>query len=335
MSSLLFAPLSIRGVSFANRLWVSPMCQYSAVDGLPQEWHAVHLGALAVGGPGLVMAEATAVRPEGRITPVCTGIWNAEQQGRWARITAFARSQGVPMGLQLAHAGRKASTASIADGSGPVAVADGGWPTVAPSAVPYGDYAVPESLTVSQIGDVVRSFGEAARRAEDAGFAVVEIHAAHGYLLHEFLSPLANHRTDGYGSSPEGRARMLFEVVEDVRRAVSPGSTRGRRSPSAAGIRWRWPGPCARRPRCPSLPWACSRRPGSSRRCSPRGRPTPCSWGASSCATGCSCGGRPWSSGRRWSGPTSTAWRGSREPSRRQCRGEQPYWRGEIDPNGF
>lgn len=223
MDSHLFTPLTVRSQRFANRLWVSPMCQYSAVDGLPQDWHLVHLGALAVGGPGLVMAEATGVSPEGRITPVCTGIWNDEQQRRWARIVEFVHSQGVPAGIQLAHAGRKASTDSIANGSGPVAIGRGGWQTVAPSAVAYGDYALPTALDEEGIARVVRAFAAAAVRAEDAGFRVVEIHGAHGYLIHEFLSPLSNHRTDGYGGRLENRARMLLEIVEAVRGAVSSG----------------------------------------------------------------------------------------------------------------
>jgi 2,4-dienoyl-CoA reductase-like NADH-dependent reductase (Old Yellow Enzyme family) len=224
MASKLFSTLTIRGTTFSNRLWVSPMCQYSAVEGVPQDWHFVHLGSLAVGGPGLVMAEATAVAPEGRITPVCTGIWNDEQAQQWKRIVRFITSQGVPAGIQLAHAGRKASTDSIARGSGPVDPEEGGWPTIAPSPRPYGRYAPPQELDEEGIARVVVDFASAARRSVQAGFSVIEIHAAHGYLIHEFLSPLSNFRTDRYGGSPRNRARILFEIVDAVRGAI-PEST--------------------------------------------------------------------------------------------------------------
>lgn len=218
-----FSEITIRDATFANRIWVSPMCQYSAVEGMPQDWHLVHLGALAVGGPGLVMAEATGVSPEARITPGCAGIWTDEQGEAWARIVAFAATQGVPLGLQLSHAGRKASTASMADGSGPVDVADGGWETVGPSAQAYTGFPVPRALTVKEIDGVVSDFAAAARRAVDAGFAVVEIHAAHGYLLHQFLSPLSNERDDEYGGSFENRARLLLRTVDAVRAAIPAG----------------------------------------------------------------------------------------------------------------
>ncbi len=210
MTAHLFEPLSIRSQTFANRLWVSPMCQYSAVDGLVQPWHLVHLGALAVGGPGLVLTEKTGVLPEGRITPGCAGIWDAERQAGWAQIVAFAAEQGVPIGMQLGHAGRKASTWVPGKGSGSIPPADGGWETVGPSALAWGDYAAPREMDTHDIARVLQGFAEAARRAEDAGFAVVEIHGAHGYLLHQFLSPLSNRRTDGYGGSLEGRARLLL-----------------------------------------------------------------------------------------------------------------------------
>lgn len=224
MVSQLFTPLTIRSATFANRLWVSPMCQYSAVDGMPQEWHRVHLGALAVGGAGLIMAEATAVSPEGRITPACTGIWNNEQAEGWSGIVAFLRSQGVPAGIQIAHAGRKASTASINDGSGPIDPSDGGWETVGPSAVPYGRFAIPRELTVEDIAGIVDDFAAAAQRAEMAGFQVIEIHAAHGYLIHQFLSPISNLRTDRYGGPLENRARLLLEILERVRGVISEGT---------------------------------------------------------------------------------------------------------------
>jgi 2,4-dienoyl-CoA reductase-like NADH-dependent reductase (Old Yellow Enzyme family) len=219
--SRLFSPLTLRGTTFRNRVWVSPMCQYSSMDGRPSDWHLVHLGAFARGGAGLVFTEATAVTPEGRISPVDAGIWNDEQAGDYERITSFIRGQGAVPGIQLAHAGRKASTAPPWTGGGPVPLADGGWPTVAPSPIAFGDYAAPRELTVAEIGSVVRDWAAAATRAVAAGFEVAEVHAAHGYLLHQFLSPLSNHRADAYGGGLAGRGRLLFEVVDAVR-AVWP-----------------------------------------------------------------------------------------------------------------
>ncbi len=216
----LFTPLSLRAVTFRNRLWVAPMCQYSAEerDGMPGDWHFAHLASFAVGGAGLVLTEATAVSPEGRISPQDLGIWNDAQRDAFSRITAFLTAQGAVPGIQLAHAGRKASTFRPWNPErGSVPAADGGWPTVAPSAVAFGDYAVPEALSLDGIAGVVRDFAAATRRAVDAGFAVVEIHAAHGYLLHQFLSPLSNRRDDAYGGSLENRARLLLEVVAAVR----------------------------------------------------------------------------------------------------------------------
>jgi 2,4-dienoyl-CoA reductase-like NADH-dependent reductase (Old Yellow Enzyme family) len=221
---LLFEPLTSRGHTFRNRLWVSPMCQYSAVDGMPQDWHLVHLGSFAVGGAGLVMAEATAVSPEGRISPACTGIWNDAQQEAWSRIAAFIRSQGTQAGIQIAHAGRKGSTRPLGETPGAVDVQDGGWVTVAPSASPYGSLPVPHALNRDEIDRVIADFARAAKRAEAAGFTVVEVHAAHGYLLHEFLSPLSNQRHDEYGGDFPNRTRMLLKVVEAVRAALSPGT---------------------------------------------------------------------------------------------------------------
>jgi 2,4-dienoyl-CoA reductase-like NADH-dependent reductase (Old Yellow Enzyme family) len=216
----LFSPLTLRGTTFRNRVFVSPMCQYSAVDGLPDDWHLVHLGARAVGGAGLVLTEATAVSPEGRISPQDTGIWNDEQVERWSRITAFVKGQGARVGVQLAHAGRKASTYRPWDPRrGSIPLEEGGWPTVAPSPIAFGRYAVPEELDAAGITKVLDDFEAATRRAVSAGFEVVEVHAAHGYLLHEFLSPLSNARTDSYGGSFENRVRLLLEVVERVRRA--------------------------------------------------------------------------------------------------------------------
>jgi 2,4-dienoyl-CoA reductase-like NADH-dependent reductase (Old Yellow Enzyme family) len=219
--SPLFSPMTLRGTTFRNRAWVSPMCQYSAVDGVPDDWHLAHLGARATGGAGLVMSEATAVTPEGRISPGDTGIWSQEQADVWARIVAFVRGQGAVAGIQLAHAGRKASTAAPWDGGGPVEAAEGGWQTVAPSPVAFGTNPAPKELSEAEIADVVRDFAAAAVRADAAGFEVAEIHAAHGYLLHQFLSPLSNLRADGYGGDLAGRARALIEVVDAVR-AVWP-----------------------------------------------------------------------------------------------------------------
>ncbi|GAA4419022.1 NADH:flavin oxidoreductase/NADH oxidase [Actinokineospora soli] len=220
MSSL-FSPLTLRSVTLPNRIAVSPMCQYSAVDGVPDDWHLVHLGSRAVGGAGLVIAEATAVEPGGRITPGCTGIWSAEQVDAWARIAGFIRAQGSVAGIQLAHAGFKAST-SVETGLG-VADADGGWTPVGVTDVPFRPgYRTPRALTEAGIAEIVERFAQAARNAVAAGFQVVEVHAAHGYLLHEFLSPLTNTRTDGYGGDAARRQRFAVEVVDAVRAAVGP-----------------------------------------------------------------------------------------------------------------
>ncbi|MFE7846000.1 NADH:flavin oxidoreductase/NADH oxidase [Microbacterium sp. NPDC057407] len=211
----LFTPLSLRDLTLRNRLWVSPMCQYSAVDGVPQEWHHTHLAQFASGGAGLVIAEATAVSPEGRISPEDTGLWNDEQRDAWAPIVAAIRARGSVAAVQLAHAGRKASTWSpFAGHRGTVPVAQGGWQTVAPSAVAFDGFAEPAALDAAGIDRVVADFGAAARRAVEAGFEVLEIHAAHGYLLHQFLSPLSNHRDDEYGGSLENRARLLLRVID-------------------------------------------------------------------------------------------------------------------------
>ena len=198
------------------------MCQYSAVDGLPNDWHLVHLGARAVGGAGLVMTEAAAISPEGRISPQDAGIWNGDQAEAWTRIVAFVHDQDTLAGVQLAHAGRKASTyRPFGEGSGTVAEQDGGWRSLAPSAIAFGRYAVPDALDVAGIATIVRDFVAAAERAERAGFDVVELHAAHGYLLHNFMSPLSNTRTDGFGGSFDNRVRLLLEVTDAVR-AVWP-----------------------------------------------------------------------------------------------------------------
>jgi len=200
---------------------VSPMCQYSSVDGRPTDWHLVHLGGFARGGAGLVLTEATAVTPEGRISPADAGIWTDQQAEDYRRITDFIRSQGSVPGIQLAHAGRKASTQRPWEGHGYVEPVDGGWATVAPSALAYGDLPTPRELSEVDIAALVAAFADAARRSLRAGFEVAEIHAAHGYLLHEFLSPLSNSRSDRYGGDLAGRSRALIEVTEAVR-AVWP-----------------------------------------------------------------------------------------------------------------
>ncbi len=216
----LFTPVRLRGVTIRNRAWVAPMCQYSAVDGIPNDWHLVHLGSFARGGAGLVLTEATAVSPEGRISPADTGIWNDEQRAAWSRIVDFVHGQGATAGMQLAHAGRKASTRPPFEGRGPVPVEEGGWETVGPSAVAFPGLAEPRELTVAEIDQVVEDFARAAQRALEAGFDLLEIHAAHGYLLHQFLSPLSNQRQDEYGGSFDNRARLVLRVVDAVRSVV-------------------------------------------------------------------------------------------------------------------
>jgi len=221
--SQLFSPIALRDVTVRNRVWVSPMCQYSAVDGLPDDWHLVHLGSFARGGAGLVFTEATAVVPEGRISPADTGIWNDEQQQAWARIVSFLHGQGATAGIQLAHAGRKASSQAPWVGRGAVADEDGGWEPVGPSPVAFPGLRDPRELDGAGIRRVVTAFGDAAERAVEAGFDVLEIHAAHGYLLHEFLSPLSNLRDDEYGGSFDNRVRLLLEVVGEIRGRVATG----------------------------------------------------------------------------------------------------------------
>lgn len=218
--SMLFSPLPLREVTLRNRIAVSPMCQYSARDGVPNDWHLVHLGARAVGGAGLVIAEASAVDAEGRISPGDTGLWNDQQAEAWARIAGFVAEQGAVPGIQIAHAGRKASTDAPWRGGKPVAPGAGGWQTVAPSPRPFADgYPVPRELTIDEIERVIGAFRDAARRAEQAGFELVEIHMAHGYLIHQFLSPLSNERSDDYGGSLENRMRFALAVARAVRDA--------------------------------------------------------------------------------------------------------------------
>jgi 2,4-dienoyl-CoA reductase-like NADH-dependent reductase (Old Yellow Enzyme family) len=215
----LFTPLTQRGVTFPNRIVVSPMCQYSCEDGLANDWHFVHLGSRAVGGAGLVIVEATAVTPEGRITPQDMGIWTDGHIAPLKRIVEFMHQNGSRAGIQLAHAGRKASTARPWEGGKKLLPAAGGWTHVlAPSAIPFSkDYPQPGELDKAGIRSIVQAFVEATRRSLEAGFDVVEIHAAHGYLLHEFFSPLSNQRTDEYGGSFENRIRILIEVVDALR----------------------------------------------------------------------------------------------------------------------
>ncbi|GAB7126699.1 NADH:flavin oxidoreductase/NADH oxidase [Silvimonas sp. JCM 19000] len=218
--SHLFAPFQLRGVTFPNRVVISPMCEYSAVDGVATDWHLVHLGSRAVGGAGLVILEATAVSPEARISPADLGLWNDTQTAALKRIVDFMHQQGSAAGVQLAHAGRKASTYAPWAGNGAVSKAQGGWDVVAPSAVPFSpEYPQPQALDQAGIDKVVADFVAATQRALAAGFDVIEIHAAHGYLLHQFLSPLSNQRTDQYGGSLENRARLLLAVTKAARAA--------------------------------------------------------------------------------------------------------------------
>ncbi len=217
----IFDPLLIRGITLPNRIGVSPMCEYSSVDGFANDWHLVHLGSRAVGGAGLVLTEATAVTPEGRISPEDLGIWSDAHIEFLARIVRFLKSQGTVPGMQLAHAGRKGSTYRPWSGYGAVAAKDGGWVPAAPSAVAYSEeYAMPQALTKQGIRSVVEPFAQAARRALEAGFLVLEIHAAHGYLLHEFFSPLSNFRDDEYGGSFENRTRIAREIVSTLRKLM-------------------------------------------------------------------------------------------------------------------
>jgi 2,4-dienoyl-CoA reductase-like NADH-dependent reductase (Old Yellow Enzyme family) len=216
----LFTPLVLRDVTLRNRIVVSPMCEYSSPDGLATDWHLVHLGSRAVGGAGLVLTEATAVTADGRISPVDLGIYRDDHVEPLARIFRFVLEHGAVPGMQLAHAGRKASTAEPWKGGGPVRVEDGGWtPIWAPSAIPFREgWQTPREMSAQEIAGVVQAFAAAASRLLAAGGLVAEIHAAHGYLLHEFLSPLSNHRADRYGGSFDNRTRIVREVVDGVRR---------------------------------------------------------------------------------------------------------------------
>lgn len=217
--SKLFSAFSLRGLEFRNRVFVSPMCQYSSTNGLPNDWHMVHLGSRAVGGAGLVMVEATGVSPVGRISPGDTGIWSDDHTQAFKPIAAFIKSQGAVPGIQLAHAGRKASTGVPWRGGKPLSEGEGGWQPLSPSPTPFADgYPAPREMSQQDIEEVIKQFADAAERSLGAGFEVVEIHMAHGYLLHEFLSPLSNQRRDEYGGSFAARVRFPLEVAKAVRR---------------------------------------------------------------------------------------------------------------------
>ncbi|MCX3059519.1 NADH:flavin oxidoreductase/NADH oxidase [Streptomyces beihaiensis] len=225
--SALFEPYTLRSLTIPNRVWMPPMCQYSAapegpLTGAPHDWHFQHYGARAAGGTGLIIVEATAVTPQGRISPYDLGLWNDTQVEAFRRITAFLKSQGTVPGIQLAHAGRKASTDRPWKGGAPVGPDEHGWQPVAPSAIAFDEHhPVPDELTADGIREIVGQFADAARRALDAGFEAVELHGAHGYLIGQFLSPHSNRRTDEYGGSFENRTRFAREVVDAVR-AVWP-----------------------------------------------------------------------------------------------------------------
>ena len=216
----LFSPLTVRSITAKNRIWVAPMCMYSCEnkDGVVNNFHLVHYGERALGGAGLIIVEATAVRADGRITPWCTGIWNREQVEAWKPVTAFMKANGAIPAIQLAHAGRKASTHR--DGSGSITLADGGWQTVSSTDEAFTGYFAPRQLDTAELRGIVDAFVTGAKNAIEAGFEALELHAAHGYLMHQFLSPLSNHREDEYGGSLENRARLLIETVIAIRAAV-------------------------------------------------------------------------------------------------------------------
>lgn len=219
--SKLFESLTLRDLTFRNRVWVSPMCQYSSEDGMPTDWHLVHLGSRAVGGAGLVMMEATAVSPEGRISPHDAGIWSEAHAQAYQRIAHFLQAQGAVAAIQLAHAGRKASTARPWEGGKKVEVQNGGWDVIGPSTLAFADtYPQPRAMTNADLERVTHDFVTAATRSLEAGFQVIELHMAHGYLLHEFLSPLSNLRRDDYGGSLENRMRLPLAIAREVRAVV-------------------------------------------------------------------------------------------------------------------
>lgn len=215
----LFRPLTLRSVTAKNRIMLSPMCQYSARDGLPNLWHMQHLGARAAGGAGIVCVEATHVEPRGRITNHCLGLWDDAQRDALAPIAEFVAAQGAVPAIQIGHAGRKASVTAPWDGTQPLMPAQGGWPVIGPSSDPYAKgYPVPRAMTEEDIEQMIADFAGAARRAREAGFKLLELHGAHGYLFHQFLSPLSNFRDDDYNGSLANRARLLLETIDAVRR---------------------------------------------------------------------------------------------------------------------
>ncbi len=214
----IFRPINFRSVTARNRIMVSPMCQYSATDGVPNDWHLQHLGCRAVGGAGFVFTEVVHLEPRGRITPNCLGLWNDEQRDAFKRIARFIKEQGAVAGIQIGHAGRKGSTAQPWEGGKPLAADKGGWTNIAPSPIPFAEgHPVPAEMDEKAITQTIAMFAAIARRAREAGFDIIEIHAAHGYLVHEFLSPLSNRRTDRYGGSFDNRVRFLLEAVDAVR----------------------------------------------------------------------------------------------------------------------
>ena len=217
--SKLFSPLQLRSVTFHNRIFVSPMCQYSSDDGMPNDWHFVHLGSRAVGGAAMVCVEASGVTPVGRITPWDAGLWSDAHAKAWGRIASFIRAQGAVPAIQLAHAGRKASCQKPWDGGKSLTPAQGAWQTLAPSAIAFGDYAPPRAMTEKEIETTIEDFGRSTKLALGAGFDVVEVHGAHGYLLHNFCSPLSNQRSDAWGGSLENRMRLPLAVARAVREA--------------------------------------------------------------------------------------------------------------------
>ncbi|MFM6980304.1 MAG: NADH:flavin oxidoreductase/NADH oxidase [Micrococcales bacterium] len=221
--SKLFEPIHLRQVEVRNRVWLPPMCQYSCenLDGVVSDWHFVHYAERAKGGFGMIIVEASAVSPEGRITPWDAGIWNQDQADAWSRITAEIHHYGAKAAIQLAHAGRKASIYREWSGSGSMTIEDGGWETVGPTDVAFDGYKAPRALRTEELPAIVKAFGQAAKRSVEAGFDAVEIHAAHGYLIHEFLSPITNTRTDEYGGSLEKRAKLLLEIVSEIRSQIS------------------------------------------------------------------------------------------------------------------
>ena len=214
----IFRPLALRSVSTRNRIVVSPMCQYSAIDGMPNDWHFQHLASRAVGGAGIVFTEVTHIEPRGRITPYCLGLWNDGQRDALARISHFIKAQGALAGIQIGHAGRKASNARAREGGRPLTPDAGGWEVIAPSPIPYADgHLMPLEMDQKTINSTLDLFAASARRSREAGFDVLEIHAAHGYVIHQFLSPLSNQRTDRYGGSFENRTRFMREAIDAVR----------------------------------------------------------------------------------------------------------------------